>query len=167
MKTHQIAKRTGGGELRKHEERPFEGLYRGMNRLFDGFFDEFDLAEAFPAAAGLAQSQFQPKFELTESESEVDLRAELPGMEEKDIEVSLDGDIMTVSGEKRQEKEGKERNCHYSEISYGAFSRSFMLPQGVDSSKAKAKFSKGVLRVSLPKTEEAKKRQRRIEIATD
>jgi len=166
MKAHS-EKKTGGELARRHEPSVFEQLPLRMNRLFDGFFDEFDMERAFPAWTGLAASSFNPKFELSETETEIQLSAELPGMEEKDVSVSLEDGLLTISGEKRQEKEEKGKNRHYSEISYGSFSRSFGMPSGLDADKAKAKFSKGVLKVCVPKTEEAKRKQRKIEVKAE
>lgn len=146
-------------------------LQRRMNSLFDDFFADFgDFFGERPfhvmktAERPWLQS---PNFEVSETDEEFRVKAELPGLDEKDVEVNLDRDTVTIRGEKRQEQEEKKRNYHLSEVSYGQFSRSFTLPDGVDRDKAKAQFKKGVLTLTLPKTEQAKTQRKRIEIATE
>ena len=85
-------------------------------------------------------------------------------MTEKDIEVAVSGDMVTLKGEKRQEREDKTENYHISERSYGSFQRSFYIPDGVDRDKIAAEFSKGVLTLTLPKTAEAQKASKKIEV---
>jgi HSP20 family protein len=84
--------------------------------------------------------------------------------DQKDIDVSVTGDMLVLKGEKRQEREQKEKNRHLSERSYGAFQRNFSIPDGVDRDKIGAEFAKGVLTLTLPKTTEAQKQQKKIEI---
>jgi HSP20 family protein len=90
--------------------------------------------------------------------------AELPGMNEKEIEVVLSDGTLTLKGEKRQEKEQNEKNFYLSERSYGSFQRSFTLPSGVDREKIAADFAKGVLTITMPKTAKAKESQKKIEV---
>lgn len=132
------------------ERDPFAVLRREMDTLFDGFFSE--LGEP---ARGV--QSFNPRVDVTENGKEVRITAELPGVEEKDVEVSLSGDAITIKGEKREEKEEKGEEQYRLERSYGAFRRSFPLPCEVDADKATASFKKGVLTVTLPKTAEAAK----------
>ena len=131
------------------EREPFAVLRREMDALFDGFFSEFG------GAAKTLQS-FTPRIDVTENEKEVRITAELPGVEEKDVEVSLSGDAITIKGEKREEKEEKGEQYRF-ERSYGSFRRTFSLPCEVDADKASAAFKKGVLTVTLPKTANAAK----------
>src|ERR1051326_3592239 len=105
-----------------------------------------------------------PAADVTEDDKAFMITAELPGLDEKNIEVSLSGKQLTLKGEKRQEKEEKDKNCYLSERSYGSFQRSFPLPDGVDTDKIAATFDKGVLTVTLPKTAEVQKQQKKIEI---
>jgi HSP20 family protein len=105
-----------------------------------------------------------PAVDITEDDKGYRIAAELPGMSEKDIDVSISGDMLTIKGEKRQEREEKEKNRYLSERSYGMFQRSFPLPEGVDRDKISADFSKGVLTLTLPKTADAQKQQKKIEV---
>jgi HSP20 family protein len=99
---------------------------------------------------------------IYEDEHTIRIDAELPGMEEKDIDVSLENNMLTISGERKLENEEKKENFHRIERSYGRFTRSFTLPPTVDSEHVNAEFNNGVLRVSLNKKEEAKPRQIKI-----
>jgi HSP20 family protein len=142
--------------------------FRGeMDRLFDRFgFPSFRrMFETEPAwrwetSFGIAA----PAVDVSEDDKAYKITAELPGMEAKDIELSMTGDMLVLKGEKRQEKEEKEKNYYLSERSYGSFQRSFQLPDGVDRDKLAADFSKGVLTITLPKTPEAQKQTKKIEV---
>ncbi len=101
---------------------------------------------------------------MSEDEKAYKISAELPGIDAKDIDVSVSGDTLVLKGEKRQEKEEKDKNYHFSERAYGSFQRSFQLPPSVDRDKVAADFSKGVLTITLPKTAEAQKPQKKIEV---
>lgn len=144
-------------------------LQRRMNDLFDDFFGGFE--EMFPEGAlartgdwGLAEA---PSFEVSETDDEFRVKAELPGMDEKDVDVSIDGDTLTIRGEKKREHEEKRRDYHLAEVSYGEFSRAIELPEGVDRDKAKAQFKKGVLTLTLPKTEQGKREHKRIAVTAE
>ncbi|MGO9785457.1 MAG: Hsp20/alpha crystallin family protein [Stellaceae bacterium] len=134
-----------------------------MDRLFDRFgvpsFPSF-----FGASPDLAFTV--PAVDVTEDDKAYKIAAEMPGVEEKDIDVSVNEDTLVLKGEKRQEKEEKGKNTYVSERSYGSFQRAFALPEGVDRGKIAADFSKGVLTVTLPKTPESQKQQKKIEIKT-
>jgi HSP20 family protein len=144
--------------------------FRGeMDRLFDRFSTGFgfpavrrmfDLAPRFESTFGFAA----PVVDVTEDDKAYAVTAELPGLEEKDIDVSVNGDLLVLKGEKRQEKEEKTKNCHVSERAYGSFERSFALPGGIDRDKIAASFAKGVLTVTMPKTADAQKQQKKIEV---
>ena len=105
-----------------------------------------------------------PAIDMSEDEKAYKISAELPGIDAKDIDVSLSGDMLVLKGEKRQEKEEKNKNYHFSERAYGSFQRAFDLPASVDRNKVAADFSKGVPTITLPKTPEAQKPQKRIEV---
>ena len=109
-------------------------------------------------------SQFMPQIDVDETEKEVRVTAELPGMEEKDVEVTLTQGVLTIKGEKREEHEENKRDFHHSELRYGMFQRAIQLPADIDADQAKASFKKGVLRITLPKTAEAQSSRRRIQI---
>jgi HSP20 family protein len=132
-----------------------------MNRLFDDFWNRFH--EPFGNLPNLWGSG-TPKTDVVESESEIEISVELPGMEEKDIDVTLSDNVLTIRGEKKSEREEKKKDYHLSERSYGSFSRSLPLPSGVDTEQLKAEFKKGVLTIRLPKTPEAKSKVRKIDI---
>ncbi len=105
-----------------------------------------------------------PAVDVTEDDKAYRIAAELPDINEKDIDVSITGDMLVLKGEKRQEREEKEKNRYLAERSYGSFQRSFALPEGIDCDKISAEFSKGVLTLTLPKTHEAQKQQKKIEV---
>ena len=105
-----------------------------------------------------------PAIDLYEEKDEVVAKAELPGMEKKDIEVNISDHHLTIKGEKKKEEETKDKNFYRSERTYGSFSRSIELPAEVEIDKAKASFTNGVLEIRLPKTEEAKKKSTQVRI---
>ena len=142
-----------------------------MDRLFDRFAGGsgfpslrrmFDLEPDWRLASSFGATM--PVVDVTEDDKAYKIAAELPGMTEKDVDVTISGDLLVLKGEKRQEREEKEKNRYVSERSYGAFQRSFRLPDGVDRDKISADFSNGVLKVTMSKTSEAQKQQKKIEI---
>ncbi len=142
-----------------------------MDRLFDRFASGFgmpSLRRLFDAEAPFrfetTLSMANPAVDVTEDADAYKLTAELPGMAESDIEVALTDDMLTIKGEKKQEQERKDKDYYLSERSYGAFRRSFALPEGVDADKIGAEFAKGVLTVTLPKTTKAKAEPKKIEV---
>lgn len=146
------------------DEHPFYSLQREMNSLFDDFFKGFDLA-----SFGREREHFgifSPSIDIKENDKEVSIKAELPGVDKKDIEVSLTNDTLTIKGEKKEEKEDKGKDYYRMERSYGSFGRTIPLPTGINSQKADAVFKKGVLTITVPKTEEAKARVNKIEVKT-
>ncbi len=124
------------------------GIQQEMNRLFDEFFGE--------RRSGLAEGNWLPAVDVSENETEILVRAELPGMNQDDIELHLQDNVLTLKGEKKQETKEEKKNYHRTECSYGSFTRSFTLPATVAQDQIKATFKDGVLEVSLPKAEEAK-----------
>jgi HSP20 family protein len=105
-----------------------------------------------------------PAVDVTEGDKDFKVTAELPGLEEKNIEVTVSNHTLTIRGEKSYEKEEKNKDHHVSERAYGTFQRSFTVPEGVDADKITAELAKGVLTVSLPKTAEAQKPAKKIEV---
>ena len=142
--------------------------FRGeMDRLFDRFgFPSlrrmFDIEPSWRSASSFGFAA--PAIDMSEDERAYRISAELPGINAKDIDVSVSGDTLVLKGEKRQEKEEKDTNYHFSERSYGSFQRSFQLPSSVDRDKVAADFSKGVLTITLPKTAEAQKPVKKIAV---
>ena len=148
--------------------------WRSFRQELDGLFDRFDSGFRLPLMRGFADFEpfwkgkpFEfksPAVDVNEDEKTYKITAELPGIDEKNIEISLSGDSLVLKGEKRQEKEESHKDSHVSERCYGAFQRVFALPNGVDRDKIAANFEKGVLTITLPKTPASLKQQRKIEI---
>lgn len=146
------------------EADPFMALQREVNRLFDDVFSGFEGfgTARFPSLASSRMSRGWPSVEVAETHGEIRLTAELPGLEEKDVEVLLDDGVLTLRGEKRSETEDKER--HFSERYYGQFERRIALGTEVEEDKVEARFKNGVLTIILPKTERAQSKAKRIAI---
>jgi len=127
-----------------------------MNRLFD------DTGRGWKSDEPSATTTWSPSVDIFESEGEIVVKAELPGMERKDIVLNLENNVLTLKGERRFEKETKEENYHRIERSYGSFSRAFSIPAIVDEEKIRADYKDGVLKIALPKKEQAKAKQIKI-----
>ncbi len=146
----------------RREADPFAAFQRQMNRLVEDFFGQTGL-QPFGATDRFAGG-FTPTLDIAENDKEVIVTAELPGLEEKDIQISIQNDMLMLRGEKKAEHEEKDAQQYLVERSYGAFSRVIQLPAEVDDSKAEAVFKKGVLKIRLPKTPAEKSKTKRIEI---
>jgi HSP20 family protein len=142
-----------------------------MDRLFDRFTNSWgmpslrrmlDVEPSFRYEGAFTMPT--PAVDITEDDTAYKVMAELPGMSEEEIEVVVSGDMLTLKGEKRAEKEQKEKNFYLSERSYGAFQRSFYIPDGVDRDKIGADFSKAVLTITMPKTAKAVEQRKKIEV---
>lgn len=150
---------------------PLKSLRREIDRLFDDFHPA---AWHFPLSrsrVGLEMPslkskhwQIAPAVDLIEKHKEYEISAELPGLDEKNVEVKLSGGTLTIRGEKKEEKEEREQDYYLSERRFGSFQRTFQLPDGVDSDKIDATFANGVLKVKLPKTREAQKSEKKITV---
>ena len=151
---------------------PFDGLRREIDRLFDdfdrGFWRSpfgrsvFDAEPFWPRQ--LATWSTPPAVDIAEKDNAFEVTAELPGMDEKNIEVKLINGGLTIKGEKKEEKEEKKKDYYLSERHFGSFERSFTVPEGVDTDKIEASFNKGVLTIKLPKKAEAIKPEKKIEV---
>ena len=152
--------------VRREEDNPFLALHENMNRLFDSFFSDFEGAFGRTDLSGAGRPGFavQPRLDVAESESEVTVTADLPGLTEKDVEVSLDRDVLTIRGRRELEREEKKHNYHVMERSYGEFHRVVPVPDRADASKAKATFKNGVLKLVMPKKPEAGSQRRLIPV---
>lgn len=139
---------------------PFYSLRDEMERLFDTFSTQL------PAAAR-AESALDFRVDVSETEREIAVKAELPGVDEKDIDVQLHGDILTIRGEKKQEKEESKKNYHLIERRYGSFARSLRLPFEPKDADVKASFRQGVLSVSVAKPAELKPTPKKIEVTPE
>jgi HSP20 family protein len=153
------------------EFQPFVKLRREIDRLFDDFEwgpwrlpSPHRLFDVEPFWRGEISWGKVPAVDVGETEKTYEITAELPGMDEKNVEVKFAGGVLTIKGEKKEQKEEKKKDYHLSERRYGAFQRSFTVPDGVDAEKIEAAFKDGVLKVSLPKTPEAQKQEKQIAI---
>ena len=148
--------------VKREEEHPLSLLRREMDSLFDNFYRGFDI-EPFESRLGA----FSPKVDVTESDKEIKISAELPGMEEKDIDVSLQNDMLIIKGEKKEEKEDKGKDYYRMERSYGSFSRTIPLPVEVETDKVDARFKNGLLSITLPKTAKAVAETKKIAVKVE
>lgn len=125
----------------------FMSLQREIDRLFEDFGRGFPSLPAFGGnGAGL-----MPSIDVTETDKEIEITAELPGLEEKDVQINVADNLLTIRGEKKAEKEEKDKNYRLIERSYGSFERTLELPDGVNADAIKASIAKGVLKVTVPK----------------
>lgn len=137
---------------------PFVSFRREMDRMFDRFFD------GLPASTGTAWQGIAPAVDIDETDKEMVITAELPGVSDKDVEVNLAGDVLTIKGEKKSEKEQKNGDSTYVERRFGSFARSVRLPFEVKDGEVDARFKDGVLTISLPKPAEMQRSVRRIDV---
>ena len=133
-----------------------------MNRLFEDFFGRTSLA--LGTEEPLGTWGFAPPADIYGDAHKLVFKVEIPGIEEKDLKVEIEGNMLTVSGERKSEQEVKEEHFRRKERHYGAFSRSFTLPNTVDPSKIEANYVNGVLAIELPKRAEAKPKQIKINV---
>jgi HSP20 family protein len=172
----KVAVKTGAEKVRSAFEEawhPLLSLRREMDRVFDEFFRfaaypfgrrAFEL-EPFRAF----EESFRPSFpaiDFVEREKEYVVSAELPGMDENELEVKLSSGVLTIRGEKKEERKEEQPSYRMSERRYGSFERSFRLPEGIDEERIDAQFVKGLLTIRLPKSEEALQKEKRIPIKT-
>ncbi len=126
---------------------PFASLQQEIDRLFD------DFGRNFPSLPHFGSTDAVPRMNVSETDKAIEITAELPGLEEKDVEINFADDVLTIRGERKSEKEEKDKNYHVFERRYGAFARSVALPPGTDPNKVKAMIDKGVLKVTVEKPE--------------
>ena len=155
---------------------PLMSLRQQVDRLFDDFLDEdwmmpstalsriWDLPLMRSKGIDMRKLMESPRTDMSESDSEYELSVELPGMSEKDVEVTIKDNMITLKGEKKSERETKEKDYHIAERSYGSVRRTFSMPSDVDPDKVKAGFTKGVLTVHLPKTKEARAKPQKVDV---
>lgn len=149
---------------------PFDSLRREIDRLFEEFRT---FGWRWPTARSIFDFEMPrlrsewavaPAMDLVEKEKEYEISAELPGIDEKNVEIKVTNRTLTIKGEKKEEKEEKQKDYYLSERRYGSFQRSFALPESIDTDKIEATFTKGVLTVKLPKTAEAQKAEKKITV---
>lgn len=134
------------------------GLQSDINRLFDAFMSPFAGTEL--------KNVISPRLDVAELKDKYEIKAELPGMDENDINLSIDDGILTISGEKSEKNEDNHKGYYLKECSYGTFSRSVRLPENIADEKIEAKFKKGVLLIDMPKKESSISKKRKIEISS-
>ena len=138
--------------------REFSTLQDRLNRLF---------RESQSPEEALTTSSFAPPVDVYEDEHNVSLKIEVPGIDEKDIDVRIENNVLTVHGERKLEKEEKEENFRRVERQYGSFTRTFTLPTTVDAEKVSANYDKGILKIALPKKAEAKPKQIKVQVGSE
>jgi HSP20 family protein len=146
--------------IRWEPAREISSLQQEMNRLFSTFFD----APAAGGAAGNGARRWVPAMDLVETDEHFVLRADLPGLSQGDVELSLEDNVLTLSGERKAEHEERGEGFYRVERAAGAFSRSLTLPEGVDGDAITARFDRGVLEVRVPKPEQRKPRKLQISV---
>lgn len=134
-------------------------MQREINRVFDSFMQGGTQDDG-----SLGLSMWTPAVDIVERENEYEVKVELPGVSKDDVKITLESNVLTIRGEKKQEREEKGENTHRVERSYGSFQRSFTLPTIVKSDKIDARYSDGVLAIILPKAEEAKPKQIEVKV---
>jgi len=150
---------------------PFDTLRREIDRLFDDFGTGFwrsplrgSVLDAEPFRRGEGRLAAAPAVDVVEKDDAFEITADLPGMDEKSVEVQLSNGNLTIKGEKKEEKEEKKKDFYLQERYFGSFARTFGVPDGVDTDRINASFRKGVLTVTLPKKPEAQKPAKKIEV---
>lgn len=144
---------------REQGEDPFSAMRREIDRVFDDMTRGMSLARPAMGLGAMA-----PRLDVKDTGQAIEVHAELPGVDEKDVELDYANGILTLRGEKRQEREEKEKGYYLMERAYGSFMRQIPMPAEIDETKIAARFEKGVLSVVLPKAPEAAGRTRKIEI---
>ncbi len=148
--------------IRWEPARELNTIQSEMNRLFNTYFD------APPGNGGTSgQRRWLPPMDLVETEDSFVLRADLPGLSEEDVNIELEDNVLTISGQRKSEHEERKEGFHRVERAYGSFSRSLTLPEGVNAEAIKANFDRGVLEVQIPKPEERKPRKVAISVGSD
>ena len=160
-------KETKPAVRRRMELEPWR--FSDLERMFEDWFDDFGsrpLSRMWPRFARLRGISLEaPALDVYEQKDDVIVKAEIPGLTKEEIDISLDGNTLTIKGEKKKEEEVKDEDYYRCERTYGAFSRSIELPVTVQTDKVNASFKNGVLEIRLPKTEEAKKSVVKVKVA--
>lgn len=156
---------------------PLGELRQRMDRMFDDFMDSWHMPswrhdpwslatfEMPPLLGKLRGEMVDVRFNLSEDGDKLQISAELPGLDEKDVDLTVADGVVIIKGEKKEEHEEKDKDHYLSERRYGSFMRSFRVPESVDENKIKATFDKGVLKIALPKRPEARKKPKKIAIS--
>jgi HSP20 family protein len=154
--TSQALTQNGRQHLARMSFNPFGSLHREIDRLFEEF-------TRGPAPGGVpAVSHLVPNIDIAETDKEIQISAEMPGLERKDVEISLEDNMLTVRGEKKVEDQQKDKSVRVSERTYGVFMRVLELPPGIDPSQIQATMSNGILNITIPKPD--KPQPKKIEV---
>jgi HSP20 family protein len=161
-------KKGGHGGMPLPAWQPFKSLQQQIDRLFEDFgrdaWPRFPRSFMEPMWGKEDGWGAVPAVDVVEKDKAYEITAELPGLSDRDIEVTLANGTVTIKGEKKEEKEEEKQGYHLSERRYGSFARSFRVPEGADASKIEAVFKNGVLTLTLPKTAEAQKPEKKVAI---
>jgi HSP20 family protein len=161
---------TASPSTRAREWRPFEGLRSQVDRLFHDFETGFLQSPFYRDVDNFWRRDVAfpvtPAVDIIENDNAFEITAELPGLDAKNIELGLSDDVLTIKGEKKEEKEEKTKDRYVSERRYGSFRRSVQLPSSIDAGKIEANYKSGILTITLPKSAEAQKKQTVIPITT-
>jgi len=160
----EIRKQPTTGTPAQRYRDPFAEMRAEMDRLFDRFLGGSFFGRPVPSGRAQPAATLAPDIDIREDDKEIVLEAELPGIDEKDVEVVVRDGVLSLKGEKKSGRDEKKDTYHLIERSYGSFERSFELPDSADEENIKAEFNKGVLRVVIPKRPEAVKAEKKIPI---
>ena len=156
----EIRKPMAGSAPGSRYRDPFAEMRAEMDRLFDTFLGRGFFGRPAPSGSAEPAVTLAPNIDIRENDKEIIVEAELPGIDEKDIQLSVRDGVLSLKGEKKSERDEKKDTYHVIERSYGSFERSFELPDSADQDQIKADFNKGVLRVVIPKRAEAAKAEK-------
>lgn len=149
--------------IRRETDNPFALFRQDLDTMFDDFARGFEMEPTWSTKL----DSFTPRVDVTESEKEIHIAAELPGIEEKDIDITVSKDSLTIKGEKKEEKEDKGKDYYRMERSYGSFSRTIPLPVEVETDHAVASYQKGILSIKIPKSARAIEEKKKIAVKVE
>jgi HSP20 family protein len=166
MSTKDMTERNGEPARRGLLAHSLTDLHKEVDRLFDDFVSDFRPWRSGISLWSDANGDLVPQVDVSETDKEIQVKADLPGIDEKDIEVTLADGVLTIKGERKEEKEEKDekKSFHKIERSYGMYSRSIALPSEVEEDKIEADFAKGVLTIKMPKSANAKSKVKKISV---
>jgi HSP20 family protein len=150
-------------KLIKRDSPRFSVLEKSFRDTFADFIKSFFEDDFF--MTDLIRSDFEPRVDVYEKDNQIVVKADIPGIDEKDLNVELEGNVLTISGKKEEEREVKEKNYHRVERSYGSFCRSITLPEGIEADKVTAEYKKGVLTVNIPKSKSAETKKIAVKVS--
>ena len=151
--------------VRFNPVRDLLNVEREFNRIFRSFGDRFGMLKAENSDEEFENAVWMPMTDIYEDKNTIKVKADLPGMKKEDVKISFSNGKLSISGERLQEKEDKDAECHRLERTYGKYYRSFTLPEGIKADKIEANFKDGQLIVSVPKAEEVKPKEIPIEVS--